>query len=126
MNRWHQTLIHLQPVHFSLKNVMETYSNYLESLPAASYRLTRNLRNTRAIFNEASQYYRGIKIRAVGPQGLPVVRHQIENSQHLKDLRQKRTSSRASYYLQNALATYSQVHLSDTEAPHSKAVLQTS
>ncbi|MDB4284470.1 NERD domain-containing protein [Akkermansiaceae bacterium] len=66
------------------QNVVGSGSNFLESLPVSTYRLTRNFRNTQAIFREADDYYRGIKIRAIGPEGLPVVHHKPQKNKTSK------------------------------------------
>jgi UvrD-like helicase C-terminal domain/AAA domain/Nuclease-related domain len=47
-------------------------STYLGGMPQAPFRLTRNVRNTKQIFDEAKPYFGKSLIRPAGPQGLPV------------------------------------------------------
>lgn len=57
------------------QNVTGSSAGYIAALPNAERRLGMNLRNTKAIFNEANRYYRGGFVRPVGPDGLAVCWH---------------------------------------------------
>ncbi|MEY3895286.1 MAG: hypothetical protein RLZZ214_805, partial [Verrucomicrobiota bacterium] len=58
------------------QNVTGSSAGYILSIPASRYRLTRNFRNTRQVFEETNRYYRGSFVKPVGPEGAPVEWHE--------------------------------------------------
>lgn len=54
------------------QRVRDAAMGFPDSLPRAPFRLTRNLRNTRPIFEASIPFYRGSAVRSCGPQGRPV------------------------------------------------------
>ncbi|MFV8780910.1 NERD domain-containing protein [Microbulbifer sp. SA54] len=66
------------------QRVMHTSTSYIKSLPLAKHRLTRNFRNTRAIFNTAENFYQGSPVRAIGPDGEKPAFHVISGDSDLK------------------------------------------
>jgi hypothetical protein len=58
------------------QNVTGSSAGYISTIPASRYRLTRNFRNTRQIFEETKRYYRGSFVKPVGPEGEPVEWHE--------------------------------------------------
>lgn len=66
------------------QNVMASSADYIKALPLAKHQLTRNFRNTKAIFGRAEQYYRGGYVRSIGPNGSPLVLHTVTNAAQLK------------------------------------------
>lgn len=66
------------------QNVMNTSASYIKGLPLAKYRLTRNFRNTRAIFEKAEHYYKGSHVRPIGPGGAEPVLTTVTDNTELK------------------------------------------
>lgn len=60
------------------QNVTGSSANYITAMPASRYRLSRNFRNTKSIFDESSKYYRGSSVKPVGPEGMPTEWHACE------------------------------------------------
>lgn len=54
------------------QDVMSRSGNYISAMPVSQYHLSKNFRNTQAVFAEADKYYTGDFVRPVGPPGLPV------------------------------------------------------
>jgi hypothetical protein len=51
------------------QDVMSASAQYIFDLPMAKYHLSRNFRNTKAIFKQADYYYSGSFVRPIGPEG---------------------------------------------------------
>jgi hypothetical protein len=75
------------------QNVKSTSLTYLEQLPAPSIRLSRNFRNTRAIFQQADRYYKGHPVRPLGPPGEAVAWHECSQAKDLKSTLLNRVAS---------------------------------
>lgn len=58
--------------HDDNQTLYETDGSFISALPAASYRLSRNLRNTKAIHSAMRNWYKGRAMHAAGPDGQPV------------------------------------------------------
>lgn len=58
--------------HDDNQTLYETDGSFICALPAASYRLSRNLRNTKAIHSAMRNWYKGRPMHAAGPDGQPV------------------------------------------------------
>ncbi len=54
------------------QNVTCSSAAYIRSMPSPHFRLSRNFRNTREIFEQAKHYYCGPSIRCGGPDGTPI------------------------------------------------------
>lgn len=54
------------------QRVTDASGRFHDSIPQASFRLTRNLRNTKSIFNASLPFYGGGTARSSGPEGRPV------------------------------------------------------
>ncbi len=66
------------------QNVTGSSVNYLNALPAAGYRLSRNFRNTKTIFKQASHYYEGGSVKSMGPEGTPILWHPFADGVNLR------------------------------------------
>lgn len=66
------------------QNVMFSATTYIKRLPLAKYHLSRNFRNTQAIFKQADHHYVGGFVRAIGPEGRDPVWHSVSNYVDLK------------------------------------------
>lgn len=61
------------------QNVTGSSAGYITSMPASRYRLSRNFRNTKSIFDESSKYYRGNSVKPVGPEGMSTEWHACDS-----------------------------------------------
>ncbi len=62
--------------HDDNQRLYATTGGFLSSLPENSFRLNKNLRNTRAIYRSVTPWYEGRRVTSAGPEGEPV--HWIE------------------------------------------------
>jgi len=67
------------------QNVKSTSLEYLDRFQGTPHRLTRNFRNTQAIFREANRFYKGHPVRAVGPPGEAILWHEHSQLSALKE-----------------------------------------
>lgn len=63
------------------QKVYNDRGSFISELPPSSYRLSRNLRNTRSIHKTLSPWYSGRPILSAGPEGIPVDWIEVENSE---------------------------------------------